>query len=538
MHLLDYVREREEVEFSHEISQAGIAEILGTRRSHVSLALSSLKEKGFMTDRLGRVENEIRRRKVYFLTHKGFGRAKQLKENFLRREIEVPKDGTTTKIRIADLDDFLEESYFLIDVLSCISSDGVLDLNSLTGEPSGVGGEMALVGAEVRPKQKKAAEAELRFVEPHIPPGYAVSFVEVGCPGCGMSFLIQASGRLTEVYTRCPNCRYTFRPFLPPPAPAPAPSLPKKRMRRELFSVGICMIALTLIFPLILDPLPSMIVWVIVIPLAVLTVTFAFEGVGKLTKSEGRYLILGTGFLLFLMVVFIQVRLLGSPSWETFIVLFLIFLPFLVLLGISKRISEEMMNEIAVTEGMSFLVLGLFAAGMPGGMAWASQLYLYFVLFGALSILLVYSTGRLKKHFTPEAMCVGFGIPIFISAMSWLILLSSSLDIVSLVAGALWLLLGLLLINVRFLPKNLSKRMVETLKSTTPFSLGAFFIIFGIFLLFALRYVESVVPFVVGIPVAIYGIDKPARSPRKDRIALFVYATILTLATLYPVFFV
>jgi len=507
----------------------------------VSLAMSSLKEKGFVTDKLGRVENEIRRRKVYFLTHKGFGRAKELKENFLKREIELPKDGTTTKIRIADLDDFLEESYFLIDVLSCISSDGVLDLNSLTGEPGGVGGEMALVGTEVRPKQKKAAEAELRFVEPHIPPGHAVSFVEVGCPGCGMSFLIQASGRLTEVYTRCPNCTYTFRPFLPPPAPAPAPapapSLPKKRMRKELFSVGICMIALTLIFPLILEPLPSMVVWVIVIPLAILTVTFAFEGVGKLTKSEERYLILGTGFLLFFMVVFIQVRLLRSPSWETFLVLFLIFLPFLVLLGVSKRISEEMMNEIAVTGGMSFLVLGLFAGGMPGGMAWASQLHLYFVLFGALGILLAYYTGRLK-HFTPEAMCVGFGIPIFISAMSWLIVLSSSLDIVSLVAASLWLLLGLLLINVRFLPKNLSKRMVETLKSTTPFSIGAFFIIFGILLLFALRYVESVVPFVVGIPVAFYGIDKPAKSPRKDRIALFVYATILTLATLYPVFYV
>lgn len=498
--------------------------------------MSSLKEKGLVKDKLGRVENEIRRRKVYFLTHKGFRKAKELKANFLKKEIEFPKDGTTTKIRIADLDDFLEESYFLIDVLSCISSDGVLDLNSLTGEPSGVGGEMALVGAEVRPKQKKAAEAELRFVEPHIPPGYAVSFVEIGCPGCGMSFLIQASERLTEVYTRCPNCTYTFRPFVSPPTQA-LTSPKEKRMKKDFFWAGIAMIALIIIFPLFLGPFDSLKAWVPTIPLAVIFIAIAFGGVKELTKLDERHLIVGTGFLLFLLAIFIQVRILSSPSWMTFLLLLLIFLPFIALLAISKRSSEELMNEIAATGGVTFLVLGLFAAGMPGGLAWANQLHLYFVLFGALSILLVYHTKGLR-HFTPEGMCVGVGIPIFISAMSWLILLSGSLDIVSLIAAYLWLLLGLVLINVRLLPKNLSHRMVETFRTTTPFSIGTFFIVFGVLLLFALRYVESVVPFVVGIPVAFYGIDKPAKSPRKDRIALFVYATILTLATLYPIFYV
>lgn len=529
IHLLDYIREREEVEFSPEITQAGIAEILGTRRSHVSLALSALGEKGLVIDKLGRVENEMRRRKVYFLTHEGYARAKELKKSFLKREVNVPKDGAISKVKIKDLDEFLGESYFLIDILSCVDSEGALDLSTLTGEPSAVRVEI--------PPEQEVPEGQDRFVEPHIPPSVAVSFLEVRCPSCWMSFLIQASGQLAEIYTRCPGCSYSFKPFLPAPMlDEPKPTKVKK-MRKELLAAGIFTIALAILLPLFIDPFFSMIIWIPCIPLSVLFIAFALEGVETFTKSEERYIIIGASILLFLMVIFIQVRFFSSPAWETYLILLLILVPFAVLLGLSKKVPSGTMQETAVVVGVSFIVLGLFAAAMPGGMVWANQLYLFFIVFGTTSLLLAYNSTDFK-HFTQESICVGFGIPISISAMSWLLLLSGSLDIVSLVAASLWLLLGLLLINVRLLPRNLSKRVVEALKSTTPFSIGTFFIIFGILLLFALRYVESVIPFVVGIPVAIYGIDKPAESPRKDRVAFFVYATILTLATLYPIFFV
>ncbi|UCD93252.1 MAG: winged helix-turn-helix domain-containing protein [Methanobacteriota archaeon] len=532
IHLLDYVREREEVEFSSEITQAGIAEILGTRRSHVSLALSSLKEKGFVKDRLGRVEDEIRRRKVYFLTHKGFGRAKELKANFLKKEIQVPKEGAATKVRIEELDDFLGEDYFLIDVLSCINSEGVLDMNSLTGEPATVPEEET---ASVKVKVQQPQEA---VVEAYKPPTLADTFIEVSCSRCGMRFLIMSKGQLTEVYTRCPNCSHTFKPFVSAPAFSPAIGMPKKKeLNKNFLNAGLVMIALTIIFPIFLGPIPSSIAWIPTIILAVIFVASAFENVEELTRSDQKHLIGGCGFLLFFLAIFVQVRLLANFAWETLLILLIILQPFLVLWVISRRLPEGTLNEVGVIGGVSLLGLGLLAAGLPSGMAWASRLNLYFVVFGTITILLIYNKERLK-HFRPETVCMGIGIPIFISAMSWLILLSGSLDTISLVAGGLWLLLGLLLINVRFLPKNLAKRMVETLKSTTPFSIGAFFIIFGLLLVLALRYVESVVPFVVGIPVALYGIDKPAKSPRTYRIALFVYATILTLATLYPVFYV
>ncbi|MEE9223332.1 MAG: helix-turn-helix domain-containing protein [Thermoplasmata archaeon] len=144
IHLLNHTREGRKAKFPHEITQVGIAEVLRTRRSHVSITLSSLKKKGYVENRLGRVENERRRRKVYFLTFKGYLRAKELSERYLRKKIEFVQNGILMKARIKDLDSLLGEDHSLAEVLSCIDEDGVLDLKSLTkrsearveGEPS------------------------------------------------------------------------------------------------------------------------------------------------------------------------------------------------------------------------------------------------------------------------------------------------------------------------------------------------------------------------------------------------------------------
>jgi hypothetical protein len=94
-----------------------------------------LKERGYVENRLGRVENERRRRKVYFLTFKGYLRALELKGRYLRKRIEVVQNGHASEVRIADLNGLLGERYSLSEILSCIDDDGVLDLESLESEP-------------------------------------------------------------------------------------------------------------------------------------------------------------------------------------------------------------------------------------------------------------------------------------------------------------------------------------------------------------------------------------------------------------------
>lgn len=111
-----------------------MARVLRTRRSHVSITLSSLRARGYIEDRLGRVKNEFRRRRVYFLTHKGYVRAVQLRGRYLKTRIGVFQSGHFRTMNIEDLNGQLEGSFSLAEVLSCIRDTGVLDLESLTRE--------------------------------------------------------------------------------------------------------------------------------------------------------------------------------------------------------------------------------------------------------------------------------------------------------------------------------------------------------------------------------------------------------------------
>jgi DNA-binding MarR family transcriptional regulator len=136
IHLLSYIRERHKAEFPRDITQAGIAKALKTRRSHVSTTLSSLQKKGYVEHRLGRVAKEFRRRKVYFLTWKGYSRATQMRDYYMRRRIRVPFNGSLRIVRIADLNGMLGENHLLVDILSCINEEGVLDLGFLMSRSS------------------------------------------------------------------------------------------------------------------------------------------------------------------------------------------------------------------------------------------------------------------------------------------------------------------------------------------------------------------------------------------------------------------
>jgi len=116
-----------------------MAGVLRTRRSHVSITLSSLRARGYVEDRLGRIENETRRRKVYFLTHKGYERAMELRVRYLKKRVDVLQNGHLRTVRIENLNGVLGGSFSLAEILSCTDDAGVLDLKSLTGKSTQYG---------------------------------------------------------------------------------------------------------------------------------------------------------------------------------------------------------------------------------------------------------------------------------------------------------------------------------------------------------------------------------------------------------------
>ncbi|UCH90217.1 MAG: helix-turn-helix domain-containing protein, partial [Thermoplasmata archaeon] len=70
-HLLPYLKYNQEYEMPVDITQDGIARRVGISRGHVAVSIGELKKRGMIEERLSRVRNVGRQRKVYFLTSKG-----------------------------------------------------------------------------------------------------------------------------------------------------------------------------------------------------------------------------------------------------------------------------------------------------------------------------------------------------------------------------------------------------------------------------------------------------------------------------------
>ncbi len=75
VHLLDFTRAAERFDAPVGVTQQGIADALGVRRSHVTIALQALGQRGLVDFRVARVANSPRRKKAYSLTPLGYMRA-------------------------------------------------------------------------------------------------------------------------------------------------------------------------------------------------------------------------------------------------------------------------------------------------------------------------------------------------------------------------------------------------------------------------------------------------------------------------------
>jgi predicted Zn finger-like uncharacterized protein len=535
IHLLDYVREKDEVEHPKEITQAGIARILGTVRSHISLALSSLRDRGYVTERLGRVENEMRRRKVYFLSQKGYTHAKELKHRFLRREIRVPTEEGAEDVRIGALDDFLGEEYFLVDVLSCVSSGGELNLLALTGSLPEIEEEEEPDEPQIPPAHIEVQAVEYPIIETYDGLELAVPQMQICCPNCRSYFFIQTLTPLEYVKTRCPNCLQLFMPIA---HPSPQPTLAKPRkFSPESFSAGVGLVSLMIFAPLVVFLPVACLLYFLGIPATILLFYHTFSRIEKPTERERKIVLIGLSIIAFCATMLVHAILIRTHPAEFFSEALMIVVPFLVLLVASIRMPLNLARETLAILSISYLLLGFLISSMPEGLAWAAYLYPYFIVLGAAAFLYAYIAARFK-HFTPRGVCMGIGMPITISAASWVAHYHNPFFIEGIIPAILWLFLGMVLVAIRFLPADESERIIETLKVTGPYALGAFFIALGILLLVAFRFFESVIPLVVGIPIAYLGIETPVRSPRRGRIVFLGFATILMLATLYPIFLI
>lgn len=129
VHLLAYAWVEEGRDAPPGTTQQGIAEVLRARRSHVTLALHALRERGLVEDRTTRIAGGRRRKKAYALTPLGYQRAQEARAFLASLPVQLPDEDA--EIALARVPERLGRAMDLRDLLPCLRPDGVLDPRGL-----------------------------------------------------------------------------------------------------------------------------------------------------------------------------------------------------------------------------------------------------------------------------------------------------------------------------------------------------------------------------------------------------------------------
>jgi len=166
--------EPDEGVFPFEVTQKGLSDHLGLRRSHVAVALQELTKDGFVEVVKGHVEGAERRQNAYCVTSKGADTATTVRERLLDIEVSFEDASGTSTVKISEIVTSRRAS--LASIINQLDRGGpVRDEIAIMTSP-----EKKLISVFC-PTCKKQIEVDNVFFEE-----------EVGfdCPGCGRPYRI------------------------------------------------------------------------------------------------------------------------------------------------------------------------------------------------------------------------------------------------------------------------------------------------------------------------------------------------------------
>lgn len=128
LHLLDFKGLDDSFEFPIGVTQKGIAKNIGAQRKHMPRVLKKLEERGFVSEKRGRVKDSSQRMKVYLLTWNGISKANEIK-NFVEKELIKVRDeqGNVVEVKIGGVNSHLEGNFSLLEIINYISDDGIFE---------------------------------------------------------------------------------------------------------------------------------------------------------------------------------------------------------------------------------------------------------------------------------------------------------------------------------------------------------------------------------------------------------------------------
>ncbi len=132
LHVYERSTTRGVLEAPFPLTQQGIARALGMRVNHVSRAVKSLQTQSCVTEQTARVRGEVRKRKVYLISHEGHAIAQALVNDLGRRLVLVRDErGVAREMTMAEARKLAGGPHTLTDILSNLDDAGVSDMSRL-----------------------------------------------------------------------------------------------------------------------------------------------------------------------------------------------------------------------------------------------------------------------------------------------------------------------------------------------------------------------------------------------------------------------
>ncbi len=133
VHLLDYYSTREKYQQPVEITQEGMAEVIGSKQNTISYSVRSLVNEGLLHEDTSRIKGKKQRRKGYFLTDRGVKKAKKIHSKVSQTPISAVIGGDEREVLLKDINKFFHTNFSPLEILNRVE-DGVFTYESSRGE--------------------------------------------------------------------------------------------------------------------------------------------------------------------------------------------------------------------------------------------------------------------------------------------------------------------------------------------------------------------------------------------------------------------
>ncbi len=182
VHLLDYYSIRGKYQQPAEITQEGMAQVIGSKQNTISYSVRNLVNEGLLNEETSRIKGKKQRRKGYFLTDKGVKKAKAITSKIRQTPVKAELSNERKEILLKDINKFIHTNFSIIEILNRLEN-GVFTYES---------------------KNAKKEQADYLFYMPEPPvkiheqleelseklEGEQSVFLVEGEPGCGKTSLI------------------------------------------------------------------------------------------------------------------------------------------------------------------------------------------------------------------------------------------------------------------------------------------------------------------------------------------------------------